>query len=74
MPENSAGLGYEPERMIHFEKLRGKQEVKGICFRCGSEKVAKIEPNERGKDRRCGSCGIIWEHTDPEGSWSMIGL
>jgi transposase-like protein len=49
-------------------------EVKENCPRCGSDKVEKILPNERGKDRKCGRCHVLWDHNDPKKSWSMIGL
>jgi len=66
MPEHAGGLGYENEDMVLFPDTE-------FCPRCGSDKAEEIEPNGRGKDRRCGNCGVLWNHKDPE-NWSIIGL
>ncbi len=49
-------------------------EKKERCPRCGQEAVEFLPRNGRGKDRKCGKCGVVWDHRDPEGSYSIIPL
>lgn len=65
MPEHAGGLGYLGEEIVLYKE---------ICPRCGSGWVKKITLNGRKKDRKCDKCQVSWNHSDPEGSWSMVSF
>lgn len=64
MPEHAGGIGYEDEEMALYNEL---------CPRCVENAVKIIPLNGRKKDRKCLSCGVMWNHLKTE-EWSIIGL